>query len=94
MDVKLWGFEELYEFYNCLTIYFILWLRDILVVCRSGYRSGLLNCVGILYNFGMIKKEMNDLDSRRWILESACEWNAYPGIGSGRIKSKCKTPPC
>ena len=67
MDVKLWGFEELYEFYNCLTIYFILWLRDILVVCRSGYRSGLLNCVGILYNFGVIKKEVNNLDSGRWI---------------------------
>ena len=41
-------------FLNCLTIYFILWLRDILGVCRSGYRSGLLNCVWILYNFGMV----------------------------------------
>ena len=40
-------------FLNCLTIYFILWLRDILGVCRSGCRSGLLNCVGILYNFGV-----------------------------------------
>lgn len=41
-------------FLNCQTIYFILWLRDILVVCRSGCRSGLLNCVEILYNFGMV----------------------------------------
>ena len=32
-------------------------------------------------------------DSRCWILELMCEWNAYPGIGSGHIKSKCKTPP-
>ena len=63
------------------------------MVCRSGYRSGLLNCVRILYNFGVAKNVMNDLDSGRWILELACEWNTYPGIGSGRIKSKCKTPP-
>ena len=46
------GYFEL--FLNCLTIYFILWLRDILWVCRSGYRSGLVNCVGILYNFGVV----------------------------------------
>ena len=32
-------------------------------------------------------------DSRCWILWLTCEWNAYPGIGSGRIKSKCKIPP-
>lgn len=80
-------------FLNCLTIYFILWLRDILGVCRSRCRSGLLNCVRILYNFGVVKKVMNDLDSGCWIFGGRCEWNAYPGIGSGRIKSKCKTPP-
>lgn len=51
---KIVGFEELDEFYNCLTIYYLYWLRDILHMCRSGYRSGLLNCVGILYNFGMV----------------------------------------
>ena len=34
-------------FLNCLTIYCIWWLRDILGVCRSRCRSGLLNCVGI-----------------------------------------------
>ena len=90
---KLWGFEELYEFYNCLTIYYLYSLRDILWVCRSGYRSGLLNCVGILYNFGVIKKEVNNLDSGRWILWLTCEWNTYPGFGSGRIKLKCKIPP-
>ena len=28
-----------------------------------------------------------------WILYVVWEWNAYPGISSGRIKSKCKTPP-
>ena len=93
MDVKLWGFEELDEFYNCLTIYYLYWLRDILGVRRSGYRSGFMNCVGILYNFGVIKKVMNDLDSRCWILELACEWNTYPGFGSRYIKSKCKIPP-
>ena len=84
-------------FLNCLTIYFILWLRDILVVCRSGYRSGLLNCVGILYNFGMVGMVrvwcFGSEDSRCWILELACEWNAYPGFGGRYIKSKCKIPP-
>ena len=63
------------------------------MVCRSGYRSGLLDCVGILYNFGMIKKEMNNLDSGCWILWLRCEWNAYPGFDRGYIKSKCKIPP-
>lgn len=42
------------EFYNCLTIYYWYWLKDILMVCRSDCRSGLLNCVGILYNFEMV----------------------------------------
>ena len=54
MDVKLWGFEELDEFYNCLTIYYLYWLRDILGMRRSGYRSGFMNCVGILYNFRVV----------------------------------------
>lgn len=31
--------------------------------------------------------------SVRWIFSGMCEWNAYPGIGSGRIKTKCKIPP-
>ena len=48
---------------------------------------------GDFVQFWVIKKVMNDLDSGRWILELACEWNTYPGIDSGRIKSKCKTPP-
>ena len=44
----------MYEFYNCLTIYYLYSLRDILWVCRSDYRSGFMNCVGILYNFGVV----------------------------------------
>ena len=60
---------------------------------RSDCRSRFGNCVRIWYNFGVVKKVMNDLDSGRWILELVCEWNTYPGIGSGRIKSKCKMPP-
>ena len=32
-------------------------------------------------------------DSGCWILWLTSEWNAYQVSGSGRIKSKCKTPP-
>lgn len=39
------------KFLICLTIYLLYWLRDILMVCRSGCRSGLLNCVEIWCNF-------------------------------------------
>lgn len=49
--MKLWDFEELDEFYNCLTIYYWYWLRDFLIACRSGYRTSLVNCVRIWYNF-------------------------------------------
>ena len=67
-------------FLNCLTIYFILWLRDILGVCRSRCRSGLLNCVGILYDFGVMGMVevwcFGSEDSRCWILWLTCEWNA------------------
>lgn len=38
----------------CLTIYYWYWLRDILMVRRSNYRTRFMNCVGILYNFGMV----------------------------------------
>ena len=50
----LWIRGHFELFLNCLTIYFILWLRDILGVCRSGYRSVFMNCVVILYNFGVM----------------------------------------
>ena len=48
----VWGgkvgiFEELNEFYNCLTIYYWYWLRDILKMRRSGYRTRIVNCVEI-----------------------------------------------
>ena len=49
---KIMGFEELDEFYNCLTIYYLYWLGDILVVCRSDCRSRFGNCLEILNNFG------------------------------------------
>ena len=97
MDVKLWGFEELYEFYNCLTIYYLYSLRDILGMRRSGYRTGFMNCVGILYNFGVMGMVgewcFGSEDSRCWILWLTCEWNAYPGIGSEHLFVKCKIPP-
>ena len=88
--------ENFELFLNCQTIYFILWLRDIFCVCRSGYRSGLLNCVRILYNFGVVGIVgvwcFGSEDSRCWILWLTCEWNAYPGFGSRYIKMKCKIP--
>ena len=93
----MWGLEELDEFYNCLTIYYLYWLRDILGMRRSGYRSGFMNCVGILYNFGVVGMVgvwcFGSEESRCWILWLMCEWNTYPGFSSGRVKLKCKTPP-
>ena len=59
---------------------------------RSDCRSRFGNCVRIWYNFGVVKKVMNDLDSGRWILELAYEWNASGVSGSGRIETKCKMP--
>ena len=44
------------EFYNCLTIYYWYWLKDILMVCRSDCRSGFMNCVEIWCNFGDVVK--------------------------------------
>ena len=90
-------FGSFWVFLNCLTIYCIWWLRDILGVCRSRCRSGLLNCVGIWNNFevvGMVEVWcFGSEDSGCWILWLTCEWNASTVFGSGRIKSKCKTTP-